>query len=69
MNSVFFDHATIDAWIAEDAPLLDLTTLLLAIGGNSINLAGFAACPDSTVRVYSDAFRVVEPVGENGRFC
>ena len=24
MNDVFFDHATIDAWIAEDAPLLDL---------------------------------------------
>ncbi len=33
MNSAFFDQATINTWIAEDAPLLDLTTHLLAVGG------------------------------------
>ncbi len=26
MEGVFFDHATINAWIAEDTPLLDLVT-------------------------------------------
>ena len=38
MNSVFFDHATIDAWIAEDAPLVDLTTHLLAVGGRQARM-------------------------------
>ena len=57
MNSVFFDHATIDAWIAEDAPLLDLTTHLLAIGGQearmSFTVRGpcVAACTEEAARI------------------
>lgn len=57
MNSVFFDHATIDAWIAEDAPLVDLTTHLLAIDGEparmrlSIRGASVAACTEEAARI------------------
>lgn len=57
MNSVFFDHATIDAWIAEDAPLLDLTTHLLAIGHQPARMSlkmrgdGVAACTEEAARV------------------
>lgn len=32
MSTVFFTHAEIDAWIAEDAGLLDLSTHLLGVG-------------------------------------
>jgi molybdenum transport protein len=54
---VFFDHATIDAWIAEDAPLLDLTTHLLAIGGHparitfTVRASAVAACTEEAARV------------------
>lgn len=57
MNSVFFDQATIDGWIAEDAPLLDLTTHLLAVGGQPARIAwtirgeGVAACTEEAARV------------------
>lgn len=57
MNSVFFDHATIDAWIAEDAPLLDLTTHLLQIGTQqadicfSVRESCMAACTEEAARV------------------
>ena len=57
LPSVFFDHATIDAWIAEDAPLLDLTTHLLAIGGQSVRMTftvrgdTVAACTEEAARV------------------
>lgn len=57
LNSVFFDHATIDAWIAEDAPLVDLTTHLLAVGGQqarmnlSIRNASVAACTEEAARI------------------
>jgi len=57
VNSVFFDHAAIDAWIAEDAPLLDLTTHLLALGGQpariafSIRADGVAACTEEAARI------------------
>lgn len=57
MNTVFFDHASIDAWIAEDAGLLDLTTQLLGIGARRASIrftarqAGVAACTEEAVRV------------------
>ncbi len=57
LNSVFFDHATIDAWITEDAPLVDLTTHLLAVGGQqarmnlSIRNASVAACTEEAARI------------------
>lgn len=57
LNSVFFDHATIDAWIAEDAPLVDLTTHLLAVGGQqarmnlSIRNTSVAACTEEAARI------------------
>ena len=57
LNAVFFDHATIDAWIAEDAPLVDLTTHLLAVGSQqarmclSIRSASVAACTEEAVRI------------------
>ncbi|MDO5086761.1 MAG: ModD protein [Comamonadaceae bacterium] len=55
--SVYFDQATIDAWIAEDAPLLDLTAHLLALGGQAARIewrlrgAGVAACTEEAARV------------------
>ena len=56
-SSVFFDQATIDAWIAEDAPLLDLTTHLLAIGDQPARICftvrggGVAACTEEAARI------------------
>ena len=68
MPSVFFDHATIDAWIAEDAPLLDLTTHLLDLGDRPASMtlvlrsAGVAACTE-------EAARVVEHCGGAVQVC
>ena len=39
MNHVFFSQAEIDAWIAEDAELLDLSTHLLGLGGVPARIA------------------------------
>jgi len=56
-NTVFFDHATIDGWIAEDAPLVDLTTHLLAVGNQPARMRllirgdGVAACTEEAARV------------------
>lgn len=56
-HSVFFDQASIDAWIAEDAPLLDLTTHLLAVGDHPARIewrvrgASVAACTEEAARV------------------
>ncbi|MDO5624461.1 MAG: ModD protein [Pseudomonadota bacterium] len=55
--SVFFDHASIDAWIAEDAPLLDLTSHALALGAQPARIewvlrsGGVAACTEEAARV------------------
>lgn len=68
MDSVFFDRATIDAWIAEDAPLLDLTTHLLGVGNQpaaitfSIRSDGVAACTE-------EAARTVQHCGGAVRSC
>lgn len=68
MDSVFFDRATIDAWIAEDAPLLDLTTHLLGVGHQpaaitfSIRSDGVAACTE-------EAARTVQHCGGAVRSC
>lgn len=57
MSHVFFDHATIDAWIAEDAPLVDLTTHLLAIDTQPARITwilrapGVAACTEEAARI------------------
>lgn len=57
MNAVFFDDALIDRWIAEDAPLLDLTTHLLAIGDRpatmrwQLRAGGVAACTEEAARI------------------
>ena len=57
VNSVFFDQATIDDWISEDAPFLDLTTHLLGLGGQeavitfSIRGDGVAACTEEAARI------------------
>lgn len=57
MNSVFFDHATIDAWIAEDAATLDLTTHLLGLGEQpacmrlSIRGEAVIACTEEAARI------------------
>jgi len=72
MDSVFFDHATIDAWIAEDAPMLDLTTHLLGLGEHpavitfSIRADGVAACTEEAARIVQHcggAVRVCVPSG------
>ena len=62
MNSVFFDHATIDAWIAEDAPLLDLTTHLLAIGGQPARIS-FTVRGDAVAACTEEAARIVQHCG------
>ncbi|MEZ2742168.1 ModD protein [Paenalcaligenes hominis] len=57
MNSVFFDHATIDRWINEDAPFLDLTSHMLGIGAAdayiefTIRHEGVAACTEEVNRI------------------
>ncbi|MDO4723975.1 MAG: ModD protein [Comamonadaceae bacterium] len=57
MPSVFFDHASIDAWIAEDAPHLDLTTHLLDIGQRNacmrlvLRSQATAACTEEAARM------------------
>ncbi len=57
VSSVFFDHATIDAWIAEDAGYLDLTVHLLGLGAQpaciafTLRGAGVAACTEEAARV------------------
>lgn len=66
VNSVFFDAATIDAWIAEDAPLLDLTTHLLALGDRPTRMTlvlrggGVAACTEEAARVVERCGGVVQ---------
>ncbi len=57
MSSVFFDHATIDPWIAEDAGLLDLTTHLLGVAAVpawiefAIRADGLAACTEEAALI------------------
>jgi len=71
-NSVFFDQATIDGWIAEDAPLLDLTTHLLAMGARSarmrwvIRSAGIAACTEEAARVVQTCGGTLETLLPSG---
>ena len=68
MNSVFFDHATIDAWIAEDAPLLDLTTHLLALGGGQARIA-FTVRGEAVAACTEEAARVVQHCGGQVQLC
>lgn len=57
MNSVFFDHATIDRWINEDAALVDLTSHMLEIGAPIATVEfvirhdGIAACTEEVGRI------------------
>jgi len=72
MNSVFFDHATIDAWIAEDAPLVDLTTHLLAVGGRqacmrfTVRGEAVAACTEEAARIVQHCGGAVQAVTASG---
>ena len=66
--SVFFDHTTIDAWIAEDAPLLDLTTHLLAIGGEPARMT-FTVRGDTVAACTEEAARVVLHCGGQVQSC
>ena len=68
MNSVFFDNATIDAWIAEDAPLLDLTTHLLAIGGQPTRMS-FTVRGESVAACTEEAARIVQHCGGQVQQC
>ncbi|MBK7059149.1 MAG: ModD protein [Rubrivivax sp.] len=68
MPSVFFDHATIDAWIAEDAPLLDLTTHLLAVGGQSARIS-FTVRGDTVAACTEEAARLVQHCGGQVQSC
>ena len=68
MNSVFFDNATIDAWIAEDAPLLDLTTHLLAIGGQPARMS-FTVRGESVAACTEEAARIVQHCGGQVQQC
>lgn len=72
MDAVFFDHATIDAWIAEDAPLLDLTSHLLALGDQparisfNIRAEGVAACTEEAARTVQHCGGVVQACVPSG---
>jgi len=72
LHSVFFDQASIDAWIAEDAPLLDLTTHLLAVGNTQARIewrvrgASVAACTEEAARVVQTCGGQVEQVVASG---
>ncbi len=68
MNSVFFDHATIDRWISEDASLLDLTSHMLDVGGATATIdfvirhEGIAACTE-------EVQRIIEHCGAQVTYC
>lgn len=62
MNTVFFDDATIDGWIAEDAPFLDLTTHLLAIGSRRARISFVLRTP-ATAACTEEAARIVTRCG------
>ena len=72
MSSVFFDHATIDAWIAEDAPLVDLTTHLLAVGDGQARMRftvrgeAVAACTEEAARIVRHCGGQVETLLPSG---
>ncbi len=68
LNSVFFDNATIDAWIAEDAPLLDLTTHLLAMGGQQARMS-LSVRGDSVAACTEEAARIVQHCGGQVQQC
>ena len=68
MNSVFFDHATIDAWIAEDAPLVDLTTHLLAVGGQAARIT-FTVRTEAVAACTEEAARIVQHCGGQVQAC
>jgi len=61
-NTVFFDHATIDGWISEDAPLVDLTTHLLAVGNRPARMR-FLIRGNSVAACTEEAARVVQHCG------
>lgn len=71
-SCVHFDHATIDAWIAEDAPLVDLTTHLLALGGKparmrfTIRGQSVAACTEEAARIVQHCGGQVESLLASG---
>lgn len=62
MSDVFFSHAEIDAWIAEDAGLLDLTSQLLTLGGESARI-GFHLRQDGVAAATEEAARVLRHCG------
>ena len=68
MNSVFFDRATIDRWISEDAPLLDLTSHMLDVGSPTATIdfiirhEGIAACTE-------EVQRIIEHCGGQVTYC
>lgn len=61
MSNVFFSHA-IDAWIAEDADRLDLTTHLLGIGAGSAGIC-FALRQDGVAAGAEEAAQVLAHCG------
>jgi len=71
-HTVFFDQATIDGWIAEDASLADLTTHLLAVGAQParmrwmIRTEGVAACTEEAARVVQTCGGTVHAVLPSG---
>ena len=62
---MYIDDATIDRWIQEDAPYLDLTTHLLGIGSRPGRLT-LRARTDLVVCGTDEARRVLGKLGANG---
>lgn len=61
-DAVFFSHAEIDAWIAEDAGLIDLTTCLLGLGAQPARI-GFSLRQDGVAAATEEAARVLRHCG------
>lgn len=73
MNDVFFSHAEIDDWIAEDAGLLDLTTHLLGLGARTAGICfalrqdGVAAGAEAAAQVLAHcgvSTEMLQPAGQ-----
>lgn len=72
MISVFFDQHSIDRWISEDAPLLDLTSHTLGIGNEPTSISfyirheGIAACTEEAQRIVEQCGAVMDHIIPSG---
>ena len=68
MNSVFFDHTTIDSCINEDAALLDLTSHMLDVGSPTATI-NFVIRHDGIAACTEEVQRILEHCGAQSDLC